>query len=279
MLTGFDPTDRRLFYKMTGSGNDFVFIDGRYQTLADWPVDRIRAVSDRRRGVGADGVVLLTPGPDAVQMVYFNADGSRAELCGNAALCSARLAGRLGIAGGERILLDTDAGRLECRLVGPGAMAELRFPPTPLPSPIDLALEPGELRAFHGTVGVPHVIISVDDVERVDVIGRGRALRSAPAFGPAGTNVNFVSPTDADRAVYSIRTYERGVEDETLACGTGTVAAALALAQAGQAALPVQLRSRSGQLFSVAAELGAETASDVWLCGEGRLVYTGRLDS
>jgi diaminopimelate epimerase len=278
-MTGFDPTDRRLFYKMTGSGNDFVFVDGRYHTLADWPVDRIRAVSDRRRGVGADGVVLLTPGPDAVRMIYFNADGSRAEMCGNAALCSARLADRLGIADGKRILLDTDSGRLECRLVGPGAMAELRFATTPVPRPIDLPLQPGERRAFRGTVGVPHLIIAVDDVERVDVIGRGRALRSAPEFGPAGINVNFVSPIDGDRAVYSIRTYERGVEDETLACGTGTVAAALALARAGQAELPVRLVSRSGAPFSVAAVLGADTATDVWLCGEGRLVYTGRLDS
>jgi diaminopimelate epimerase len=278
VLTGFDPTDRRLFYKMTGSGNDFVFVDGRYQTLADWPVDRIRAVSDRRRGVGADGVVLLTPGPDAVRMVYFNADGSRAEMCGNAALCSARLADRLGIAGRDHIVLDTDAGRLECRLVGPGAMAELRFPPTPTPAAIELALLPGERRAFHGTVGVPHTIIVVDDVERVDVIGRGRALRSAARFGPAGTNVNFVSRTDGD-AVYSIRTYERGVEDETLACGTGTVAAALALARAGQAELPVRLKSRSGSLFSVAAVLGPDAASEVWLAGEGLLVYTGLLDS
>jgi diaminopimelate epimerase len=212
-------------------------------------------------------------------MAYFNADGSRAEMCGNAALCSARLADRLGIAGRDTIVLDTDAGRLECRLVGPGAMAELRFPSTPVPSAIDLPLEPGERRAFSGTVGVPHLIIAVDDVDRVDVVGRGRALRSAPAFGPAGTNVNFLSPTDPDGAVYSIRTYERGVEDETLACGTGTVAAALALARSGQAELPVRLRSRSGSLFSVAAVLGAETASDVWLCGEGRLVYTGRFDS
>ena len=266
------------FYKMTGSGNDFVFLDGREHDLTAWPPERIRAVCDRRRGVGGDGVVHLGLEPDgAVRMVYFNSDGSHADLCGNAALCSARLAVQLALARSERIELATDAGRLECRCVGPGWMAELKFPTAQVPSPVELALAGGERRAFHGTVGVPHAILLVDDIEAVDVARRGRALRFDPVFGPAGSNINFMGRESGSDAEWALRTYERGVEGETLACGTGTVAAALAVAGAGLAKFPIRIRSRSGLVFSLTASLEGGIATDVWLCGEGRLVFEGRL--
>ena len=268
------------FYKMTGSGNDFVVLDGREHDPAGWPAERIRSVCDRRRGVGADGIVHLGLLPDgAIRMVYYNADGSHAEMCGNAALCSTRLAVRLGIANPDRIRLATDAGMLESRCVGPESMAELKFPSADVPQVVAIPLLTGERQAFQGTVGVPHTIIVVDDLARVDVETRGRELRHAPEFGPAGSNINFVGSTGNDATPWALRTYERGVEAETLACGTGTIAAALALGGVRLAELPVRIRSRSGSIYSVSGSLGADTATDIWLCGEGRLVFTGEFES
>ncbi len=270
------------FTKLQGCGNDYLFVDlTGGKTLRD-PEECARRISDRRFGVGADGLILIADPPAGggadLSMSMYNADGSRAEMCGNAALCSARLTHRLGITAPAGVVLETDAGRLECRCVGPDAMAELRFPTAAIPAPIELPLGPGERRAFQGTVGVPHTVLWVDDLETVDVVGRGRELRFAPEFAPAGSNVNFVAPVESSEAFCAIRTYERGVEGETLACGTGAVAAALALARAGLSDLPVRIRSRSGSVFSVSAVLEGGAATDVWLCGEGRLVYTGRLE-
>ena len=152
------------------------------------------------------------------------------------------------------------------------------FPELTVPGPIDLPLLPGERRAFQGVVGVPHTLLLVADVGAADVSARGRELRSAPQFQPTGTNVSFLGPDEApEEAPWRLRTYERGVEGETLACGTGTVAAALALAGAGLATLPVRIRSAGGDIFSVTGSLRGGTAREVWLCGEGRLVFEGTL--
>lgn len=264
------------FYKMTGSGNDFVFLDGREHDLAAWTSEKIRQVCDRRRGVGGDGVVHLIKLSDGtIRMTYFNADGSRAEMCGNAALCSTRLAVRLGLADPVRIALATDAGLLESRCVGPAAAAELKFPAVDVPTPIQLQFRPGESKAFQGIVGVPHTVIVVEDLARVDLMARGRELRFAPERGPAGSNVNFIGPTKDPATPWAVRTYERGVEGETLACGTGTIAAALGLANAGLCELPVQMLSSSGCIYSVTATIEGARATEVWLCGEGRLVFVG----
>jgi diaminopimelate epimerase len=268
------------FYKMTGSGNDFVFVDGRELPTERWTEAAIRALCDRRTGVGGDGLVTLTPEGDGVaRMVYFNADGSRAGMCGNAALCSTRLAARFGIAAATGMQLHTDTGVLQTRCVGPGWSAELRLPDFQLPEPTGLPLEPGERLMVQCTVGVPHVVVLVDQVFRVDVEGRGKALRQDAAFAPAGINVNFVGPLAADpEAGWRLRTYERGVEAETLACGTGTVGAAFALAQAGLDQLPVRIRSWGGNVFSVAGRVEGGWAREPWLCGEGRLVFEGTLE-
>jgi diaminopimelate epimerase len=263
---------------MTGSGNDFVFLDGREHRLADWPADRIKAACDRRMGVGGDGLVHMERLEDgSLRMIYFNADGSHAEMCGNAALCSTRLAVLLGLAQPERVDLATDAGRLESRCVGPGWAAELRFPTAAIPGPATVALRPGEQLAFQGTVGVPHTVVLVDAIREVDVLGRGRELRFAPQAAPAGTNVNFIGRVEDAEAPWALRTYERGVEGETLACGTGTIAAAIALAKAGLDQLPMRIRSGSGCLYSISGQLVGDTARDIWLCGEGRLVFVGEL--
>lgn len=267
-------------HKMTGSGNDFVVLDGRVEALADWPVGRITAICDRRTGVGADGVVLLAPeGPATVRMHFYNADGSRAAMCGNAALCSTRFAARVGLAAGE-ITLATDAGPIAARCVGEGDLAEICFGRLELPGPVPaIALEPGEREAFFGIVGVPHLVVRVDDVAQVDVDGRGRLLRWHPALGEAGANANFVSAPAGPGQPWLIRTFERGVEGETLACGTGTIAAAIGLAARGHGTLPMTFRSWGGYPLTVAGRLGAVTADDVWLRGQGRLVFTAELAS
>jgi diaminopimelate epimerase len=267
------------FFKVTGSGNDFVMLDGRTTTLEDWPSERIARICDRRHGVGADGFVILSPEPGSgVRMHFYNLDGGRAAMCGNAALCSTRLAARLGMADAAGMQLVTDAGTYATRCVGPGDMAEVNLADFALPEPVP-GIEPalGELEILLATVGVPHLVIRVADIEAVDVAGRGRALRFHPALGAAGANANFVAAPMAPGEPWLIRTYERGVEGETLACGTGTVAAATALSAGGHAALPIGFRSRGGAPLSVAAELSGGWARGVWLCGEGRLVFTGTL--
>jgi diaminopimelate epimerase len=262
---------------MTGSGNDFVMVDARHTTPEQWAVSDIRAVCARGTGVGADGLVFVGPGsrPDSVRMVYFNSDGSRAAMCGNAALCSTRLAVRLGLGRPQGMILETDAGVYESRCVSADGGAELHLAPVSPPAPVPgLVLAPEEERAVLGTVGVPHLIVLVDDVSQVDVVERGRALRSSPCVGPAGANVNFVSRDGG--GAWRMRTYERGVEAETLACGTGAVAATCALAEWGLAEPPIMVWTRSGRPLTIRARKGPQGLyDDVWLGGQARLVVRG----
>ncbi|MGB7211895.1 MAG: diaminopimelate epimerase [Gemmatimonadales bacterium] len=271
-----------VFYKMTGSGNDFVVLDGRHTSLSEWTADRIQAVCDRRHGVGADGFVILThePGAGAVRMHFFNADGSRAPMCGNASLCCTRLSSRLGLAPTEMVLV-TDAGHLPSRsLDGPGERAEIHLADFSAPRQIaEVALAPGEESVWFGeSGGPPHAVVIVADLEAVDVATRGRELRYHPAFAPGGANINFVSaPTPTSGGRWPMRTYERGVEGETLACGTGAVGCAAVLASLGRMAPPVEILSRGGYPLSVRFGRAGTTISDVWLAGEGRLVFRGVL--
>jgi diaminopimelate epimerase len=273
-----------VFHKMTGSGNDFVMIDGRTSVPADWSREAIARICDRRNGVGGDGLVFITPAaPGAVRMTYFNSDGSPAPMCGNAALCSTRLSARLEMADPAGMTLVTDAATFATRCVGPGDMAELHLPDVTIPNLVAIELEPGEHWIRLGVVGVPHVVVLVDDAGAIDVDRRGRQLRFDPAFAPGGANVNFISrtsrstgtSTDPQSADWTLRTYERGIEAETLSCGTGTVAAAVALAALDLAELPLAVLSTSKKVLSVAARVEGTAARDVWLCGEGRVVARG----
>ncbi|HEX9754131.1 MAG TPA: diaminopimelate epimerase [Gemmatimonadales bacterium] len=275
-------TTGQVFYKMTGSGNDFVMLDGRLTNLEEWPAERIAAACDRRLGIGADGLVLLTPEPeggDGIRMEYFNSDGSYAAMCGNAALCSTRLAAFLEMAPSEGMTLVTGAGLVRTRCAGGDHLAELQLPPFQVPVPVPIECREGESGFWCSTVGVPHLIVLTDDAMAVDVEGRGRELRFHPALGSAGANVNFVSPSrsSSDGAPWLIRTYERGVEAETLACGTGTLAAAFALHRAGIRSLPGEWETCRGIRLAVAGTLEGDQAVENWLCGEGRLVFTGIL--
>jgi diaminopimelate epimerase len=269
-------------YKMTGSGNDFVMVDARVSTPADWTPQDMQAVCARGTGIGADGIVFVGPGshPGAARMIYYNADGSHAAMCGNAALCSTTLAAHLGVGGigggtPDPMDLETDAGTYQSRAVDAGR-AELHLAAVEAPAAVPrLALLAGEQRAVLTRVGVPHLIVLVDDVDQVALQERGRVLRFDPALAPDGANINFISK-DAATGVWRMRTYERGIEGETLACGTGAVGAGCAIQEWGLGALPVEIQSRSGRLIGVRATKARNGRyDDVWLIGEGRMVFRG----
>jgi diaminopimelate epimerase len=266
-----------LFYKMTGSGNDFVMLDGRATALDRWPAAQVRAICDRRNGVGADGLVILTPAtPGAVRMSYWNSDGSHGAMCGNAALCSGRLSVDLEMVPPGEFCLLTDAGIVRVISGAQADEAEINLPDCDLPRNLpDIRPGAGEQWFSLGTVGVPHLVVRVDDIEAVDVSARGGMLRSDARMGPVGANVNFVSPPKISGGSWLIRTFERGVEGETLACGTGTVTAALALASRGEVKLPMRFRSRGGPELAVRAHLDGAGATDLWLGGQGRLLFRG----
>ena len=264
-------------YKMTGSGNDFVMLDARVSAPADWTPEDMQAVCARGTGIGADGIVFVGPGskPGAARMIYYNSDGSHANMCGNAALCSTTLAVHLGVGAADGLDLETDAGTYRSRAVEPGR-AELHLAPVDVPAAVPgLKLAAEEQQAALARVGVPHLVVVVVNVDRVPLMERGRALRFDPSLGPEGANVNFISQ-DPRGGIWRMRTYERGVEGETLACGTGAVGAGCAVHEWGLARLPVTIRSRSGLTLGVRATKAQDGRyDDVWLAGEGRMVFRG----
>jgi diaminopimelate epimerase len=277
----------RAFWKMSGSGNDFVFLDARGTPPGADPLEsvgEIAAICAAHLGVGADGVVFIADDPEALFAIrYYNADGSRATLCGNASLCAAQSAVLLGLASPELTFrFRSDAGLIDASVDFGGSAASVRLAGVESLEP-QAAEEraPGELRMGYAVVGVPHLVVLVGDVAAIDVAGRGRLLREAPTRRPAGANVNFVSraASGADGAQWRIRTYERGVEAETLACGTGAVAAAACLQAWGLAdrTAAVGLENASGKTLSVRLPAGSDVGGWSELRGEGRLVYDGVL--
>ena len=267
------------FAKMTGSGNDFVFFDGRVVPLERVTSPHaIASICNRCNGIGADGVVVLEPArPDAdVRIHYFNSDGTPADLCGNATLCSTAMSAMLGLASESGMTLTTPAGLIASRLVA-------GFPEIDLPTvstihremPIDTVAK--EQRVGFVVAGIPHLVILCADAEQVDVEGRGPLLRRHAASGPAGANVNWVSPMPGGQWRY--RTFERGVEGETLACGTGAVATAVLLTAWGLVAAPtVMIRTSSGRDLEVG--LTASGAGYLpTLRGEGRVIFRGVIAS
>jgi diaminopimelate epimerase len=265
----------RKFWKMSGSGNDFVVFDARGSLADSWErPDVILALCARGTGVGADGVVFLAdarrPGA-SLAMRYYNSDGSRSAFCGNATLCVTRLATELGIAAQGGLDIETDGGVVPSRLGSAGPEIDLPAV-TESSAAVALSLKPGESRIGFSLVGVPHLVVRCDDVLAVDVAERGRALRNS-GFRADGANVNFVSRRDDQ---WSMRTYERGVEGETLACGSGAIAAAILLETWNESGVDTSLITRSGRVLR--ARLRPDGGS--WwptLGGEGRIVFTGEL--
>ena len=263
------------FYKMTGSGNDFVVFDLTNGAAAHLEnPDDIRSLAARGTGVGADGVVFLERvGQGDVRMRYYNSDGSEAALCGNASLCSTRLAVELGLAQAGGFVLNTAAGSLKARIRDGLPEVDLEPVIEVKPDAPDLGRKPGETRLGYACAGVPHVVVEIADIDAADVTGRGPELRHHPALSD-GANVNFVSKRRDGAFAY--RTFERGVEAETLACGTGAVATAIALTDWGESGSETTLWTRSELPLTVTLERRGKT----WLPslrGEGRIVFEGVL--
>ncbi len=265
----------RPFYKMTGSGNDFVFFDARTESAGELASPEvIGRLCARGLGIGADGVVFLENSKVAdVGLRYFNRDGTLADLCGNASLCTTRLATELSAVDPAGFLLETGSGVLKARIrdglpeidLAPVRDVALTVPSVPLGTK--------ETHLGFALAGVPHVVIDCQKLDQVDLVGRGATLRYDRTF-PDGANVNFVEK--GPNGTWRYRTYERGVEAETLACGTGAVATAVLLKEWGLAGERVDLITASDRTLQVTLRKseGAWTPS---LRGEGRLVFSGRL--
>ena len=273
MMAAGDQSGRP-FWKMSGSGNDFVVFDARTVaagTLAD--EHAIQSICARRMGVGADGVVFLEAwdGGD-FRMRYYNADGSRASLCGNAALCVSRLAVDLGAAPASGFRFATDAGVLTGRIRD--GLPEVDLGPIrDLQPRIDLELADGETRAGFAVAGVPHAVVLCAEADAVALAERGAAVRWHRGF-PEGANANFVSRRGDG---WRMRTFERGVEGETLACGTGAVATAAVLsAWEGRDSGVTRILTSSG----LTLEVTLVREGEVWqpsLRGSAAIVFRGEL--
>lgn len=280
---------RIAFTKMVGTGNDFMVVDtvGRPQVQRlsrQWPA-LARAWCDRHRGVGADGVLVLEASRKAtVRMRVFNADGSEAEMCGNGARCVARYLHEVRRGRPTALRLETRAGVLDAGIQGAEVTIQLTQPKG-LQLHVSVAAAGQTVQGGFVNTGVPHFVVPVRAIDDVDVAGLGRTLRHHAAFAPRGANVNFIQ-ADAQRPNRLwVRTYERGVEAETLACGTGITASAIIhlLRQAtpgnGASAREVQVQARSGDVLSVAVRLspGTSTIEGVTLRGAARRVFEGAI--
>jgi diaminopimelate epimerase len=272
------------FFKMTGTGNDFIIIDNRNGIVdADHCQDLVRHACRHKLSVGADGMFLIEKDPEVdFKWRFFNADASEAEMCGNGARCAARFAYLTGIVKKPQMSFRTLAGIIHAELLG--NRVKVRMTP-PHGMRLDLSLD-AEGRSFQLdfiNTGVPHTICFAADeneLESIDVARWGRVLRFHPHFQPAGTNVNFVWVRDRRHIV--VRTYERGVEGETLACGTGAIASTLICAARDRVDSPVAVTTRSGESLTIHFETvrGTKPAlefSEVCLEGEARVVYEADL--
>jgi diaminopimelate epimerase len=260
---------------MSGAGNDFVVIDNRALSHA-LTREQIARLCDRHFGIGADGLLAVEPSdqPDAdFRMRYYNADGGEAEMCGNGARCFARFVHPLRRVNAEEVRFLTPAGLITGQYMGD----EVRIS---LTAPTEMKIHQradfgwGEIEYHFMNTGVPHAIVFVADAERAEVVAHGRAIRRSAIF-PRGTNVNFVRVTDS--AMLIVRTYERGVEDETLACGTGVVAAALLTHRVHRLALPLCVKVRGGDVLTIDARAEGDVFHDVTLTGPAVEVFSGEI--
>jgi diaminopimelate epimerase len=264
------------FYKMSGAGNDFVVLDNRQGALRGDLNAFSARVADRRRGVGADGVLLLERSPRKdFRMRYFNSDGSEADMCGNGGRCIARYAALVGAAP-SRMEFENLAGDFGAEVLDDGQVRLQMTRAHGLRLDLDLPVEGKTVRGHSIDTGVPHLVVPVPDAAAVDVKALGRALRTHPAFAPKGTNVNFMQVTGKDSIL--VRTYERGVEDETLACGTGSVAAAVVAARLGKVSSPVSVTTSGGDILLVSFNPGPDGADAVVLKGQAEVTFEGVLD-
>jgi diaminopimelate epimerase len=274
------------FFKMTGAGNDFIVIDNRKGLVdADHCRDFVRYACRRQLSVGADGMILIESDPEVdFKWRFFNADASEGEMCGNGARCAARFASLMGIVRGPRMAFRTLAGIIKAELLGDRIKVQMT-PPHSLRLDLSLEAEGRTFRVDSVNSGVPHAVYFAADeneLESMDVLRYGHALRFHPQFKPAGTNADFVYVRDARHMI--VRTYERGVEGETLACGTGCIASGLIAAARGRVVSPVEVNTRGGETLKVYFEMSGGMQNpagiqfkEVCLEGEARIAYEADL--
>ena len=263
------------FFKMSGSGNDFILIDNRDQSMTVGNLtDFVRTVCERKVSVGADGLIVIEKSDRAdFRWRFFNADGSEVEMCGNGGRCAARFAFIKGLAK-ENLSFETRAGIIDAEVRGD--VVKLRLP-DPHTLRVDFLImieeQPSEV-SFINT-GVPHVVRFAHNLDQFDVFTIGRKIRYHKEFQPDGTNANFMEVIN--RHTIRVRTYERGVEDETLACGTGAVASALISSWKGLVESPVSVRVKSGESLNIHFHKTERGFEDIYLEGMAKVVYEGRL--
>jgi diaminopimelate epimerase len=275
------------FAKMSGTGNDFIVIDHRQPFIAEvMQPEFARRICRRRFSAGADGLILIENSDTAdFQWQFYNGDGSRAEMCGNGARCAARFAYVNKIAPAT-MRFNTTAGEIEAQILDQsGATVKIRLTaPEDLRLQIPLAIGGSEQVLHFINTGVPHTVLLVGDATEVPVADWGSTIRFHELFQPAGTNANFVQVHDSGSI--KVRTYERGVEDETMACGTGAVASALITALLDRAKPPVSVITSGGEQliihFSVTGEPGSrqlDLSAGIFLEGPAHVIYEGQLNA
>lgn len=264
------------FWKMNGAGNDFVVIDNRDHTL-DLSKEQIALLCQRQRGVGADGLLAVEPAEadSDFRMRYYNADGGEAEMCGNGARCFARFVNLLSDNKLKQTTFETIAGVIGAEFIGDQVRIALSPPfDQELNTSLDLAGE-NHLVNFVNT-GVPHGVVFVDDLAGIDIVKLGAAVRYHDHFAPAGTNANFVAVEKPGEL--AIRTYERGVENETLACGTGMAACALIYSELNNVGSPIKVRVAGGDVLEIGFNKTADGQfENVTLLGPADFTFEGNL--
>ena len=256
------------FWKMHGAGNDFILVDDRALTFPARDSAWIARLCDRRRGIGSDGLLLIQPSASAdFRMRFFNPDGAEADLCGNGARCIARLAYEIGAAPAD-MRIETAAGPVRAEILPTGVRIHLP-PPKDWRMNLSIAWKKQDLPLHFVNSGVPHAVAIMDDLAALDVPALGSFIRRQALFAPAGTNADFIQILGP--AALAIRTYERGVEAETLACGTGIVAAALVADRLGLVRAPVRVTTAGGDVLDV-------SLAPLTLTGPAEHAFQGAID-
>jgi len=263
------------FTKAVATGNDFVIVDNRGGGLKKLS-GLARMMCDRNRAVGADGLLVVERSKECdFRMRIFNSDGSEAEMCGNGSRCAALYASSKGIAK-NKMTIDTMAGALKAEVNG-DVVKVMLTEPKDIRWNFCLMIHKCPYKLSFVNTGVPHVIHFVDDLDKINVMELGSHMRNHGEFAPAGTNADFVKIID--KRNIKVRTYERGVEDETLACGTGSVASALIASEAEKMNSPVTVETRSGEKLKVYFDKVGGNFKNVYLEGKAKLVFEGEMNN
>jgi len=272
-ILGMGESLRINFTKMVASGNDFVVVEKSYELSAMSYRSLSKMICDRKYGIGADGLLILEKSKIAdIKMRIFNPDGSEAQMCGNGARCVALFTSLKRKMQSAKPKIETKAGIIESRVNGDNTRIKLTEPKD-LKLDIPIRLSNRTLHVNFINTGVPHTVIFVEGIDEIDVCGIGRSIRYHKKFSPSGTNVNFVEVSS--RESVKIRTYERGVEDETLACGTGAVASVLVFALKNNTRDKINVYTKSKEILGVYFKKQDSKFSNVWLEGRVRLVFKG----